>query len=153
MALRNKEKEKQRQLLEILEEDYEELTPGQLQFLRNRVRERFETEGKVTNEVLFNAYLSFKRRLITALETLTFCSHPMKCDFGPFGGKKLRYPRISIPTFEGLEGVKTGTFTVDEYITLPVLTVSYLEDETEVVCIAPDGNFCKISSKTFLFEI
>ena len=62
-------------------------------------------------------------------------------------------PKIPVPTFDGLNGEPAGIFYIDGYTYLPVLSVSYLDDQTEVICLSPEGSFCRITTKDFDFEI
>ena len=141
-------------LIEILYKDFEELSESELIFLRKCIRYRFQLDAcaPITDSMTLNAYLSFKRRLIPELDTITFCTYPVKYD-SPFMGSDIYYPVMAVPTFEGLNRRQVQSFLVGGYLTLPLLTVFYYENNTTVYCIAPDGNFCEISSKNFKLEI
>lgn len=154
MSLRsNKEDSKMKRLIEVLEKDYEELTLGERQVIRNKASERYGINQKLTENQLLNSYLKLKLLYITPLEILTFHPYPLRADFGPFGGIKERCPAVTVTTFSGLNGDKTGTFVVKEEMTLPIVTVFYETEHTEAVCVAPDGNFCKISNRDFEFDV
>lgn len=153
MSLRSeKEYSKMIRLIEILEKDFEELTVGERQVIRNRASERYGINQKLTEDQLLNAYLRFKLIHISPLEMLTFKPYPLRADFGPFGGVKERFPAVTVTTFSGLNGDKTGTFIVKEETILPIVTVFYETEHVEVVCVAPDGNFCRISNLDFDFD-
>ena len=149
-----KENRQNKQLLNILEKDFEELSAGEIQVLRNETRKLYGIEGKIEVSIILNSYLNMKRKYIHELEQVLVTVKQTVKDFGVFGGgKQVVSPRIQIPTFDGLNGVPKGMFYIDGYTYLPVLTVSYFEDHTEVICLSPEGSFCKISTKDFDFEI
>lgn len=115
-----------------------------MQILRHRTRSFFNIESsvKITPAQLLNAYLIFNRKYIKTFDTVTIITKPLKCDFGPFAnGIKYRHPKLSVVTFDGLNGLKEGSFIVSEPITLPVITEFIMEEKTEIICIAPDGHF------------
>ena len=138
----------------ILEKDFEELSKGELQILRNETRKIYGIEGKIGIDILLNSYLNLKRKYIHELEQVLVTVKQNVIDFGVFGGgKQVVSPRIQVPTFDGLNGASKGMFYIDGYTYLPVLTVSYFDDHTEVICLSPEGSFCKLTSKIFEFEI
>lgn len=141
------------ELLVIFETDFEDLTRGQLQFLRIRYREETGIKDTLTKEQLFEAYLNLKRKYFNDYEMLLFCPRTRMVDYGAFGGCKLEVSKITVPTYASLTGHSVGQFTVTGHTSLPVLNVSITLDKTVVYCIAPDGEFCKISSTDFDFEI
>lgn len=148
-----KEFSRNRKLLDILEKDFEELTPGELQILRNETRKIYGIEGKIEVSTILNSYLNMKRKFITQLEQVLVTTKQSLRDFGPFVGKQLVTQRVHVPTFDGLNGTSNGMFYIDGYTYLPVMTVSYFDDHTEVICLSPEGSFCKLSNKDFDFEI
>ena len=141
-------------LINILDKDFEELSNGELQFLRNETRKLYCIEGKIDINTLLNSYLNMKRKYIHELEQVLVTVEQTVRDFGVFGGgKQVVSPRIQVPTFDGLNGASKGMFYIDGYTYLHVLTVSYFDDHTEVICLSPEGSFCRISTKDFDFEI
>lgn len=141
-------------LLSILDKDFQELSNGELQVLRNETRKIYGMEGKIETGILLNSYLNMKRKYIHELEQVLVTVQQTVRDFGVFGGgKQVVSPRIQVPTFDGLNGASKGMFYIDGYTYLPVLTVSYFDDHTEVICLSPEGSFCSISTKDFDFEI
>ncbi len=141
-------------LINILDKDFEELSNGELQFLRNETRKLYGIEGKIDINTLLNSYLNMKRKYIHELEQVLVTVKQTVRDFGVFGGgKQVVSPRIQVPTFDGLNGASKGMFYIDGYTYLPVLSVSYFDDYTEVICLSPEGSFCRISTKDFDFEI
>lgn len=141
-------------LRNILDKDFEELSNGELQFLRNETRKLYGIEGKIDINTLLNSYLNMKRKYIHELEQVLVTVKQTVRDFGVFGGgKQVVSPRIQVPTFDGLNSASNGMFYIDGYTYLPVLTVSYFDDHTEVMCLSPEGSFCRISTKDFDFEI
>ena len=149
-----KEEKRNKQLLDILEKDFEELSAGELQVLRNETRKLYGIEGKIEVSMILNSYLNMKRKYINELEQVLVTVKQTVRDFGVFGGgKQVVSPRIQVPTFDGLNGASKGMFYIDGYTYLPVLTVSYFDDHTEVICLSPEGSFCRISTKDFDFEI
>lgn len=149
----NKEEKRNKQLLDILEKDFEELSPGELQVVRNETRKIYGIEGKIGTGIILNSYLNMKRKFITELEQVLVCPKMAVKDFGPFAGRQVVTNKIPVPTFDGLNGEPAGIFYVEGYTYLPVLTVSYFDDHTEVICLSPEGSFCRISTKDFDFEI
>lgn len=149
----NKEEKRNKQLLDILEKDFEELSPGELQVIRNETRKIYGIEGKIGTGIILNSYLNMKRKFITELEQVLVCPKMTVKDFGPFAGRQVVTNKIPVPTFDGLNGASKGMFYIDGYTYLPVLTVSYFDDHTEVICLSPEGSFCRISTKDFDFEI
>lgn len=148
-----KEDKQNRQLLDILEKDFEELSAGELQVLRNETRKLYGIEGKIEVSMILNSYLNMKRKFITELEQVLVCPKMTVKDFGPFAGRQVVTNKIPVPTFDGLNGEPAGIFYIDGYTYLPVLSVSYLDDQTEVICLSPEGSFCRITTKDFDFEI
>ncbi len=111
-----------------------------------------ESSVKITPAQLLNAYLIFNRKYIKTFDTVTIITKPLKCDFGPFAnGIRYRHPKLSVVTFDGLNGLKEGSFIVSEPITLPVITEFIMGEKTEIICIAPDGHFCRLKDDEFLF--
>jgi hypothetical protein len=143
-----------KEFMDILCQDFEELSKGEMQILRHRTRSFFNIESsvKITPAQLLNAYLIFNRKYIKTFDTVTIITKPLKCDFGPFAnGIKYRHPKLSVVTFDGLNGLKEGSFIVSEPITLPVITEFIMGEKTEIICIAPDGHFCRLKDDEFLF--
>lgn len=149
----NKEEKRNKQLLDILEKDFEELSPGELQVVRNETRKIYGIEGKIGTGIILNSYLNMKRKFVTELEQVLVCPKMSVKDFGPFAGRQVVTSKIPVPTFDGLNGEPAGIFYIDGYTYLPVLSVSYLDDQTEVICLSPEGSFCRITTKDFDFEI
>lgn len=148
-----KEDKRNRQLLDILEKDFEELSAGELQVLRNETRKLYGIEGKIEVSMILNSYLNMKRKYIHELEQVLVTVKQTVRDFGPFAGRQVVTSKIPVPTFDGLNGEPAGIFYIDGYTYLPVLSVSYLDDQTEVICLSPEGSFCRITTKDFDFEI
>lgn len=143
-----------KRLLNILEKDFEELTPDELNLVRNQARITYGLYGKIPMNVIFNSYLNMKRKYVTELEQVLVSPKQPEYDFGVFGGgRKTIETKVQVPTFDGQNGSPMGMFYLTEYTYLPVLTVSYFDDHTEVVCLSPEGSFCKLSTKDFDFEI
>jgi len=139
----------------LLVKDFDDFSRGELQILRNRIRQRYKypIEVKIDATMLYHGYLILKRDLVTTLETLQVCPYPAETHKSSFTGETLTFAPVVVPTFDGIFGSPTDSFTITGYITLPVLTVSYFDDYTEVTCLSPGGNFCKIRSKNLLFDI
>lgn len=141
-------------LFEILEKDFEELSSKELQYLRNKFRSQYKVTGRIDVDILLRYYLMLKRKYISPLEIILVTTNQVIKDFGVFGGgKRLVSDRIQVPTFDGLNGASKGMFYIDGYTYLPVLTVSYFDDHTEVICLSPEGSFCRVSTRDFDFEI
>lgn len=142
-------------LLEVLEKDFEELSKKDIQILRKETRRKYgiNLTNNSNPNLLLNSYLNFKRKYVSRFDYVFISPKQTIKDFGPFSGEKVVYNRFQIPTFDGFYGSIVGMFYIDEYICLPVLTVSYFDDFTEIICLSPEWNFCKLSDKIFDFEI
>lgn len=140
------------ELLPILEKDYQELTPAELNILRNATREKYHWQGTVEAETLLQSYLLFKRRLITNLETI-FIEPRHQSHCGVFGGVHITNDSPLIQTWDGIKKEPTGSFELRGGEWFGVLTVFYFDKETEVVCLSNEGHFFRISSKAFSFNI
>lgn len=147
--------EKEIKIKLLLIKDFEELDRGELQTLRNYTRHVYKIDGveKVGEETLLNAYLIFKRKMMEKLDTVLVCPYPMISGGGNFAAEATTYAPVPINTFRGLNGDRGGTFLVKGWQSMPVLTVFYFDDHTEVICLSPDGDFCRITSKTLQFDI
>lgn len=150
-----KEEQKLIKIKLLLIKDFEELDKGELQVLRNYTREVYHIAGEIKLGVdeLLNAYLIFKRKFITTLETVAVCPYPMVEAGGSFVAAQTTYAPIAVTTFDGVFSSSKETFTINEWQSLPVLTVFYFDDRTEVCCLAPNGHFCRITSKILQFDI
>lgn len=150
-----KEEKKLIKIKLLLIKDFEELDKGELQVLRNYTREVYHIAGEIKLGVdeLLNAYLIFKRKFITTLETVAVCPYPMVEAGGSFVAAQTTYAPIAVTTFDGVFSSSKETFTINEWQSLPVLTVFYFDDRTEVCCLAPNGHFCRITSKILQFDI
>ena len=150
-----KEEQKLMKIKLLLVKDFEELDKGELQVLRNYTREVYHIAGEIKlgeNELL-NAYLIFKRKFITTLETVPVCPYPMIEQGGSFVAAQTNYAPVPINTFDGVFSSYKGSFTINGWQSMPVLTVFYFDDRTEVCCLAPNGHFCILTSKTLRFDI
>lgn len=145
------EANKLEELLVLFETDFDDLTRGELQFLRNRYREETGVKDTLTEDELFEAYLNFKRKYHTDFEMLLFTPRQQVIK-GVFACK-VTDPKAQIPTFKSLSDRFKGYFIVQGYTSLPILTVRFKNDVTEVFCIAPNGDFCSIRSDRFEFKI
>lgn len=142
-----------KKILEILEKDFEELNKSELQILRNETRKIQGIQGRIKNDSLLDSYLNLKRKHVQNLEQVLVSPKLSEVDFGPFAGKQTFLNKVVVSTFESVNKPSKRKFYIDGYIYLPVLTVSYLEDKTEVICLSPEGEFCKINNKELNFEI
>lgn len=144
-----------KQLKDILQYDFEELTKGQIQVLRNRTREMYGIEGteRIPEKDTLYTYLIEKRRLIDELETVDVHPRRTKISGAFVNGEKLGNTKVTVTTFDGRYGLKEGSFVINVVYPLPVLTVSFVDDYIELIGLAPDGHFCLISSRCFDFEI
>lgn len=144
-------------ILDVLNKDFEELTRGELQLLRNRIRSeiRLDASQPIGHDKLLNGYLVLKRKLCADLETAFFKPVPMKCDFGPPFSAVERFPKVKLPTYDGMNGKCTGrSIMIDgDGITLPILTVFYHIYPFKAVCLTPDGEFVNIESNSINSEI
>lgn len=147
--------EKQLKLKLILIKDFEELTKGELQVLRNYTREVYHiaVDVKIGEEMLLNAYLIFKRKEIQKLETVLVSPYPQITMKSSFVTAQTNYPPVVVPTFDGLYPSNKVSFVIKGWQALPVLTVFYFEEFTEVICLSPDGHFCRINSNILRFDI
>ena len=99
-----KEEKRNKQLLDILEKDFEELSAGELQVLRNETRKLYGIEGKIEVSMILNSYLNMKRKYIHELEQVLVTVKQTVRDFGVFGGGKqvispgYRFPRLTVLT-------------------------------------------------------
>ena len=150
-----KEEQKLIKIKLLLIKDFEELDKGELQVLRNYTREVYHIAGEIKLGVdeLLTAYLIFKRKFITTLETVAVCPYPMVEAGGSFVAAQTTYAPIAVTTFDGVFSSYKETFTINGWQSLPVLTVFYFDDRTEVCCLAPNGHFCRITSKILQFDI
>ena len=139
-----KEEQKLIKIKLLLIKDFEELDKGEL---------HIAGEIKLGVDELLNAYLIFKRKFITTLETVAVCPYPMVEAGGSFVAAQTTYAPIAVTTFDGVFSSSKETFTINEWQSLPVLTVFYFDDRTEVCCLAPNGHFCRITSKILQFDI
>lgn len=132
-------------LIEILEKDFEELTKGELQILRNKAREIYHIEGKerVNEETLLMVYLNLKRKYIKEFETILVEPDAPIIVKGAFGNN-ITYPKKVIPTFDGINKKNKGFFYVDCPTYLPLLSLFVLREPNEAYCLSPDGNFCVV---------
>ena len=64
------------ELLVIFETDFEDLTRGQLQFLRIRYREETGIKDTLTKEQLFEAYLNLKGSILMITKCYCFVLAP-----------------------------------------------------------------------------
>lgn len=140
------------ELIPILEKDYQELTPAELNTLRNATREKYHWQGTVEAETLLQSYLILKRRHIPGLETV-FVEPRLQKSCGVFGGISVVTESPLIQTFEGINKEPAGSFTLRSGEWFPVLTVFYFEKFTEIVCLSHEGHFFRISSQHFHFTI
>ena len=93
-----KEEQKLIKIKLLLIKDFEELDKGELQVLRNYTREVYHIAGEIKLGVdeLLNAYLIFKRKFITTLETVAVCPYPMVEAGGSFVAAQTTYaPRMA----------------------------------------------------------
>lgn len=139
-------------LLSILEKDYQELTPSELNFLRNLTREKYHWQGTVEAETLLQSYLIFKRRHFPGLETV-FIEPRLQKSSSVFGGTSVVTDSSLIQTFDGINKDSTGSFTLKSGEWFPVLTVFYFEEFTEIICLSHEGHFFRISNQHFCFTI
>ena len=132
-------------LKDILEKDFEELTKGELQVLRNKAREIYHIEGKerIDEDTLLMVYLNLKRKLITNLETILVQPDEPVVVNGVFGKKTTYNPKV-VPVFDGINKESKGFFYVSEPTYLPLLSMFVLREPNEAYCLSPDGYFCII---------
>lgn len=140
------------ELIPILSKDYQELTPAELNVLRNATREKYHWQGQVSAETLLQSYLILKRRYCTGLETL-FIEPRFSKRCGAFGGISVTSDSPLIETFDGIHKNATGNFRLRSGAWFPVVTVFYFNEETVVIGLSPEGHFFRISSKFFSFNI
>lgn len=140
-------------IVNILKSDYDDLTKGEKQVIRNKARELYSFTGKIEENLLFMAYLMMKRKFVLQLEQILISPKEIVQANGPFNDKRVNIDKAPIPVFDGLNASQKGFFYITEPTFLPLLTVSYFETVTEVICLSPEGSFCKITTQNFSFEI
>lgn len=140
-------------IVNILKSDYDDLTKGEKQIIRNKARELYSFTGKIEENLLFMAYLMMKRKFVLQLEQILISPKEIVQANGPFNDKRVNIDKVPIPVFDGLNASQKGFFYITEPTFLPLLTVSYFETVTDVICLSPEGSFCKITTQNFSFEI
>lgn len=139
-------------LIPILRKDYQELSRGELNVLRNAAREKYRFPGHVDAQTLFRSYLILKRRHVTALETV-FIAPRRSTSSGVFGGISVRCDGVVVQAYDGIKWEGAGCFEIRSGEWFPLLTVFYFETETRIWCLSKEGHFFCVSSRNFSFEI
>lgn len=138
-------------LLHILAKDFDDIMPAEMQALRNKYREDLGFLGVIPPDKIFNYYLLQKSAKISPLETVlvqprTFTSS------GVFGGRAASHPK-TVYAWIGMDTKNQHPFVCSGPMTLPLLTVHYGVSYDEIVCIAPNGGFCRLRSTDFIFDV
>lgn len=134
-------------IIRVLEKDFQELNSYERQLLRNLHTRKFGTQTRITENEMLTVYLREKRKRVTELERVVISTkrHTLQGTFGCTG-----YADVSvIPVVTAPDGPQAGLLHVDESIMLPLLTASYFDDNTEVWCLTPSGDFCRVTSREF----
>lgn len=138
-------------IMRVLEKDFQELNSYEKQLLRNLHTRKFGTQTRITENELLTVYLREKRKRVTELESVVISvkRHTLQGTFGC-----TEYADVSvIPVVTAPDSPQAGLLHVDESIMLPLLTASYFDDSIEVWCLAPSGDFCRVTSREFDVKI
>lgn len=141
-------------LTTILEMDFDDLTSGDIQFLRNRIREAYKVDPtvKLDKEKCYTAFCLFKRKYIPRLEILFIQPKVLKKNGGIFGLNLSRRQSVPVSQWDGFNKDHKGVYHVQSGY-FPVISVRYLSTHTEVTCMSVHGYFFEVDSRIFDFDI
>ncbi len=142
-------------LTAILEMDFDDLTSGDMQFLRNRIRESYHIDPTIhlDKNKCHTAFCLFKRKYISRPEMLLVQPKMVNKDGGTFGVNFSGRVVPILPHWDGFNMDHKGAFPIPIGY-YPVISVHYTSGLTKVICMNPkNGFFFEIDSSRFDFEI